>query len=133
MESPLVFDKAHKGAGRENMSIFQYNASLKVVGVHRTLEEASKALGIPVRTISAAVNKGSFCRFQWYFSRELNFVPWERIKGPKMGKKFTVMVSENVWDRLLIAVGQRKKQDIFRNLLLEWLENEERQHDRKGN
>jgi hypothetical protein len=112
---------------------YQYNTDLKVIGIHRTLEEASKAIGVPRRTIGAAVRKGSLCRFQWYFSRELNFVPWERLKGEKRGKKFTVMVSENVWDRLLVAIGQRKKQDIFRNLLLEWLENEERKHDRESN
>ena len=108
------------------MSIYQYNKSLKIVGVHKTLMEASKALGIPERTISAATLKGSFCRFQWYFSREMGFVPLGRTKGEKMGKKFTVMVSDEVWDRMLVVIGQRKKQDIFRHLLSEWLDNEER-------
>ena len=112
---------------------YQYNTDLKVVGIHRTLEEASKAIGVPTRTIGAAVRKGSLCRFQWYFSRQLNFIPPERIKSDKAGNRFTVTVTDEVWDRLLVAVGQRKKQDIFRNLLLEWLENEERKHDRESN
>ena len=113
--------------------IYQYNSDLQIVAEHRTLMEASKALGIPEKTISSATLKGSFCRFQWYFSRHTEFVPTERLKGEKAGNKFTVIVSDRIWDRLLIAIGQRKKQDIFRNLLLEWLENEERKHDRKDN
>lgn len=113
-------------------SIYQYNSDLQIVGEYRTLMEASLALGIPERTICSAVLRGSFCRLQWYFSRHKEFVPWETLKGEKMGRKFTVMVSYEVWDRMLVAIGQRKKQDIFRHLLYEWLENEERKHDRKG-
>ena len=125
----MVSGKAYK----TTTMIYQYNSDLQIVAEHRTLMEASKALGIPEKTISSATLKGSFCRFQWYFSRHTEFVPWESLKGEKMGKKFTVIVSDRIWDRLLIAIGQRKKQDIFRNLLLEWLENEERKHDRKDN
>lgn len=113
--------------------LYQYDKKLKIVGVHKTLIEASKALGIPERTISSAMLRGSLCRGWWYFSCEMGFVPPERTKGEKRGRKFTVMVSDEIWDRMLIALGQRNKQDIFRNLLLEWLKNEERQHDRTHN
>ena len=118
----MVSGAAHK----TTTMIYQYNSDLQIVAEHRTLMEASKALGIPERTISAATLRGSFCRFQWYFSREMGFVPPGRTKGEKMGKKFTVMVSDEVWDRMLVVIGQRKKQDIFRHLLSEWLDNEER-------
>lgn len=113
--------------------IYQYNRGLKIVAVHKTLEAASIALNIPVRTISAAVIRGSLCRRCWYFSREMGFVPKEPLKGEVAGRRFAVTVTDGIWDRMLVAIGQRKKQDIFRNLLLEWLENEERKHDRQDN
>ena len=113
--------------------IYQYNRELKVVAVHRTLVEASKALGIPTRTISAAITRKSLCRSVWYFSREFGFVPNNPLKGEVAGRRFAVTVTEKMWDRMLVAIGHRNKQVIFRNLLFEWLENEERKHDRKDN
>lgn len=116
------------------MSIFQYSRELEVVAHYPTLKEAERITGIPERTISAATLRGSLCREMWYFSRRNEgFVPPGRTKGEKRGKKFTVMVSDEVWDRMLSAIGQRNKQDIFRHLLSEWLENEERKHNGQGN
>jgi hypothetical protein len=104
------------------MSILQYNKNLKIVAVHKTLVDASKVLNIPTRTISAATIKGSLCRGCWYFSREMGFKPPERIKGEKIGKKFTVTVSDKMWDSFLLACGQENKQNIFRKLLKNWIE-----------
>lgn len=115
------------------MIIYQYNSDLQIIAEHPNLKEAQRITGISGKTISSAVLRGSLCKSGWYFSRRMDFVPQERLKGEKAGNKFTVIVSDRIWDRLLVAVGQRKKQDIFRNLLLEWLENEERKHDRKDN
>lgn len=115
------------------MIIYQYNSALQLIAEHPNLKEAQRITGISGKTISSAVLRGSLCKSGWYFSRRMDFVPPERLKGEKAGNKFTVIVSDRIWDRLLIAIGQRKKQDIFRNLLLEWLENEERKHDRKDN
>jgi hypothetical protein len=103
------------------MSIYQYNSDLQIVAEHRTLMEASKALGIPERTISAATLKGSFCRFQWYFSRHTEFVPWERIKSPFAGKKIVVSLQEELFDQFLVTVGQRNKQNVLRTLIKDWI------------
>lgn len=127
----MVFGTPDKAARGE--MIYQYNRKLKIVGFHRTLMAASDALGIPERTISAATLKGSLCRGEWYFSRGMNFSPPVRTKGEKKGMKFAVLVTEDVWSRMLSVIGQRNKQDIFRHLLSEWLENEERKHDAKSN
>ena len=131
MEGPLVFGAAHKTTGGQ--MIYQYNSALQIIAEYPSLKEAERITGILEKTISSATLRGGLCKGVWYFSRKTDFVPQERLKGEKAGNKFTVIVSDGVWDRLLVAIGQRKKQDIFRNLLLEWLENEERQHDRKSN
>jgi hypothetical protein len=47
-----------------------------------------------------------------------------RVKGEVPGKKFTVVVTKEIWDDLLVTIGQRNKQDIFRKLLQDWIKNE---------
>lgn len=112
------------------MSIYQYNIILEIVSEYPNLKEAERITGIPEGTISCATLRGSLCRGKWYFSRKTDFFPPERLKGEKAGKKFVVTVTDGMWDKMLVLIGQRKKQDIFRNLLAEWIkENEERKHD----
>ena len=113
--------------------IYQFDSDVKLIAVYPSLKEAERVTGIADSTIGTAIYRRGICRDKWYFSREREFEPRIRIYNPVAGKRFTVTVTDEVWDRLLVAVGQRKKQDIFRNLLLEWLENEERKHDRKSN
>ena len=48
----------------------------------------------------------------------------ERTQGPIPGKKFTIVVTKEIWDTLLVTIGQRNKQDIFRKLLQDWIKNE---------
>jgi hypothetical protein len=115
------------------MNIFQLSKTLEVICEYESVRDVERIWNIPEKTVSSALFKGSLCRGQWYFSRSREFLPPSRLRAEKMGKKFTVMVSDEVWDRLLLAIGQRKKQDIFRNLLLEWLSNEERKHDGEDN
>jgi hypothetical protein len=127
----MVFGEAYTEF--REMNIYKFNIECRAIAVYRTLREAQKETGIPDSTIAQAIKRKALCRGEWYFSREMVMVPGERVKSPVAGKKFTVMVTDEVWDRLLVAVGQRKKQDIFRNLLSEWLENEEQRHDRQKN
>jgi hypothetical protein len=47
-----------------------------------------------------------------------------RKNGEVPGKKFTVVVTKEIWDDLLVTIGQRNKQDIFRKLLQDWIKNE---------
>jgi hypothetical protein len=105
--------------------IYQYNSSLEIIAEFPTLSEGERITGIPEKTISSAINKQSYCRKYCYFSRKKNFVPWESPRGEKAGKKFVVTVTDSVWDRMLPLIGQRKKQDIFRKLLLDWMNKEE--------
>jgi len=115
------------------MNIYQFDSDLKLIAVYPSLLEAERITGIADSTLSSAIFKKGLCYGKWYFSRNRNFQPHPRLKNPVAGQKFTVTVTDDVWDRFLIALGQRKKQDIFRNLLLEWLQNEEREHDRESN
>lgn len=115
------------------MSIYQFDSKVNFLSEYPSLSEAERITGIADATISSAIFKKGLCRGKWYFSRDKGFVPQPRLKNPVAGQKFTVTVTDDVWDRFLVALGQRKKQDIFRNLLLEWLENEERKHDREDN
>jgi len=113
--------------------IYQFDVDVTLIAVYPSLKEAERVTGIADSTIGTAIYRRGICRDKWYFSREREFEPRLRIYNPVAGKRFTVTVTDEIWDRLLVAVGQRKKQDIFRNLLLEWLENEERKHDGKSN
>lgn len=127
----MVSGAAHKTTTIK--MIYQYNSDLQIIAQHRTLEDASRALGVPMKTLSSAIVKKSFCRLQWYFSHDTEFVLPQKPVKEKGGRKFTVMVKNSVWDRMLVVIGQRNKQDIFRNLLSGWLENEERKHDGTDN
>lgn len=110
--------------------IYQYNSDLQIIAEFPTLLEVERITGIPMKTVSSAINKQSYCRRYCYFSRHKDFVPWESPRGEKAGKKFVVTVTDDIWDRMLVLIGHRKKQDIFRNLLLEWMAiNEERKYD----
>lgn len=108
--------------------IYQYNSDLQIVAEYTTLKEAERITGIPEKTVSSSIVKGSFCRFQWYFSRHKEFVPWERLKSHKAGRKFTVMVTDEVWEEILRLAGQRNKQDIFRELLKNWIDIQNDKH-----
>ena len=115
------------------MNIYQFDSDVKLIAVYASLLEAERITGIADSTLSSAIFKKGLCRGKWYFSRKRDFHPEPLLKNPIAGQKFTVTVTDDVWDRFLIALGQRKKQDIFRNLLLEWLQNEEREYDRESN
>lgn len=115
------------------MYIYQFDSKGTLVSVYPSLLEAERITGIADSTISSAIFKKGLCRGKWYFSKKRDFKPEPRLKNPVAGQKFTVTVTDDVWDRLLIAIGHRKKQDIFRNLLLAWLIKEECRNDREDN
>lgn len=108
--------------------IYQYNADLQIIAEYPTLKEVERILSIPERTVSACVLRGAFCRSKWYFSRNKDFTPPIRMKGPRPGKKFTVCVTDEIWDQMLRLIGQRNKQDVFRDLLKNWIDKENDKH-----
>ena len=120
----MVSGAANKTTGGE--MIYQYNSDLQIIAEYPSLLEVERITGIPMKTVSSAIKKQSYCRKRFYFSRHKNFVPWESPRGEKAGKKFVVTVTDGIWDRMLFLIGQRKKQDIFRKLLLDWMNKEEK-------
>ena len=108
--------------------IYQYNSDLQIIAEYPSLLEVERITGIPMKTVSSAIKKQSYCRKYCYFSRHKDFVPWEVTRGEKAGKKFVVTVTDGIWDRMLFLIGQRKKQDIFRKLLLDWMNKEEKKN-----
>lgn len=107
--------------------IYQFDTNLVLVAQYDTIVAASKALLIPSATISNACKEKQICRGQHYFSKEPIMVK----KEPKVridGRKFSVMVNLETWEDFLSCIGQRNKQDIFRELLKNWIESENDKH-----
>jgi hypothetical protein len=101
--------------------IYQFDLDLICIAEYTTLSEAERITGIPEKTISSAVLKGGLCRNNFYFSRSKNFVIKHRVKGQTAGRKFTVTVTEKMWNDILVAIGQQNKQSVFRKLLQNWI------------
>lgn len=108
--------------------IYQFDKDLALIGRYKTVQEAVNILSIPRNTINSAITKKGLCRGKYYFRREPVIVMPERTQGPVPGKKFTVVVTKEIWDDLLVTMGQRNKQDIFRKLLKNWIESENDEH-----
>ena len=104
--------------------IYQFDTHLNLIGQYYSVQEAVIALSLPRNTINSAITKKGLCRGKYYFRREPEMVMPERTKGEVPGKKFTVVVTKEIWDDLLVTIGQRNKQDVFRKLLQDWIKNE---------
>jgi len=99
------------------------------MAMHKSLSEAQKATSIPIRTIRSSCMRGGLCNKKYYFSNCDVMAKGARAKGEVPGKKFTVVVTKEIWDDLLVTIGQRNKQDIFRKLLQDWLKQEKNEKD----
>jgi hypothetical protein len=106
--------------------VYQFNKNLVLVVAYKSLSEAQKATSIPIRTIRSACERGGLCNKKYYFSSFPVMVKGSRKNGEVPGKKFTVVVTKEIWDDLLVTIGQRNKQDIFRKLLQDWIEQEKK-------
>lgn len=106
--------------------VYQFDKNLVLVVVYKSLSEAQKATSIPIRTIRSACMRGGLCDKKYYFSNSPVMKKGVRVKGEVPGKKFTVVVTKEIWDDLLVTIGQRNKQDIFRKLLQDWIEQEKK-------
>jgi hypothetical protein len=107
--------------------IYQFDNNLVLIAKYETISAASNALSIPRATISHACRQKQNCRGLYYFSKEQVMVK----KVPKVkidGKKFSVMVNPETWEEFLSCIGQRNKQDVFRELLKNWIKSENDKH-----
>jgi len=104
--------------------IYQFNTNLEIIAEYKSLSEVERITGMYARTVSSAMTKHRLCQKKWYFSRKKDFVPLKWM-NEKKGKQFSVVVSQEIWDKMLLLIGQRNKQNIFRGLLAEWIEKEE--------
>jgi hypothetical protein len=110
------------------MSIYQFDLDLNLIATYDTLMDASDATGIPFGTLSSSTLRRAVCRNKYYFGRSSTIIPASRARSFKPGSKFTVLVTNEIWDEMLVLIGQRKKQDIFRDLLKEWIEKEKQKN-----
>ena len=108
--------------------IYLFSKDLKLISQYATVQEAGEFLSIPRNTINSSITKKGLCRGKYYFRREPVIIMPERTQGPVPGKKFTVVVTKEIWDDLLVTIGQRNKQDIFRKLLKNWIKSENDKH-----
>ena len=104
--------------------IYQFDIHLNLIERYYSVQEAVIALSLPRNTINSAITKKGLCRGRYYFRREPEMDMPKRTQGPIPGKKFTVVVTKEIWDTLLVTIGHRNKQDIFRKLLQDWIKNE---------
>jgi hypothetical protein len=104
--------------------VYQFDRDCSLMAVYKSLSEAQAGTSIPIRTIRSACMRGGLCDKKYYFSSSPVMVKGVRVKGEVPGKKFTVVVTKEIWDTLLVTIGQRNKQDIFRKLLQDWIKNE---------
>ena len=104
--------------------VYQFDRDCSLMVVYKSLSEAQKATSIPIRTIRSACMRGGLCNKKYYFSSSSVMLKGARKNGEVPGKKFTVVVTKEIWDDLLVTIGQRNKQDIFRKLLQDWIKNE---------
>lgn len=104
--------------------VYQFDKDSSLVAAHKSFSEAQSATSIPIRTIRSACERGGLCNKKYYFSSSPVMVKGVRKNGEVPGKKFTVVVTKEIWDDLLVTIGQRNKQDIFRKLLQDWIKNE---------
>jgi hypothetical protein len=104
--------------------VYQFDRNSSLVATHKSFSEAQSATSIPIRTIRSACERGGLCNKKYYFSSSPVMVKGARKKGEVPGKKFTVVVTKEIWDTLLVTIGQRNKQDIFRKILQDWIKNE---------
>jgi len=104
--------------------VYQFDRNSSLVAVYKSLSQAQAATSIPIRTIRSACMRGGLCNKKYYFSNCDVMKKGARKKGEVPGKKFTVVVTKEIWDDLLVTIGQRNKQDVFRKLLQDWIKNE---------
>jgi len=108
--------------------VYQFDRNSSLIAVYESFFKAQTATLIPIRTIRSACMRGGLCNKKYYFSSSPVMVKGARKNGEVPGKKFTVVVTKEIWDNLLVTIGQRNKQDIFRTLLINWIESENDKH-----
>lgn len=105
--------------------VYQFDLELRPVAKYASLLEAGNALGISWKTISSAIINGNKCHGKWFFSRNANMERVEKVYYDEpLSHKTSVVITKSMYEELITLVGQRNKQQIIREMLQRWMDEE---------
>lgn len=104
--------------------VYQFNLELRPVAKYGSLLEASKALGISWKTISSAIINGNKCHGKWFFSKKPEMSVDRVYYEETLSVKTSIILTKTMSEELITLVGQRNKQQIIREALQRWMDEE---------
>lgn len=112
--------------------IYQWNESQTFVRKYGALWEIQRDTGFLMKEIERAM-KNKYALGGYYFTRTpMLEVPKEtptkidNSRKLRHNVKMSLMISEELVDEFIKAVGQRNKQDIIRGLITDWVKKEKK-------
>jgi hypothetical protein len=112
--------------------IYQWNEGQNFVRKYGALWEIQRDTGFLMKEIERAM-KNKYALGGYYFTRTpMLEVPKEtptkidNSRKLRHNVKMSLMISEELVDEFIKAVGQRNKQDIIRELITDWVKKEKR-------
>lgn len=112
--------------------IYQWNESQTFVRKYSALWEVQRDTGFLVKEVEKALRL-KYALGGYYFTRTPIIdipkeVPTKLDNNRKLRHniKMSLMISEELVDEFIKAVGQRNKQDIIRGLIADWVKKEKR-------
>lgn len=106
--------------------VYQFDLELRPVAKYGSLLEASKALGISWKTISSAIINGNKCHGKWFFSRKPEMNVDKVYYDETLSVKTSIILTKTMSEELITLVGQRNKQQIIREALQRWMDEEKK-------
>lgn len=106
--------------------VYQFNLELRPVAKYGSLLEASKALGISWKTISSAIINGNKCHGKWFFSKKPEMSVDRVYYEEALSVKTSIVLTKSMSEELITLVGQRNKQQIIREVLQRWIDEEKK-------
>lgn len=112
--------------------IYQWNESQTFVRKYGALWEIQRDTGFLMKEIERAM-KNKYALGGYYFTRTpMLEIPKEtptkidNSRKLRNNVKMSLMISEELVDQFIKAVGQRNKQDIIRGLITDWVKKEKK-------
>jgi hypothetical protein len=106
--------------------VYQFTLELRPVAKYASLLEAGTALGISWKTISSAIINGNKCHGKWFFSKKPEMSVDRVYYDETLSVKTSIVLTKSMSEELIILVGQRNKQQIIREVLQKWIDEEKK-------